>query len=65
MEKLQEMFTKDIKKTAKEYTKINSTLEGINSRLIDAEKQISDLEGTMMEITAIEQNIEKRVKKNK
>ena len=43
--------------------KINSTREGINSRIIDSEKQISDLEGTMMKITAIEQNIEKRVKK--
>ena len=41
-----------------------NTLEGINSRT-DAEKCISDLEDRMVEITATEQNIEKRMKKKK
>ena len=44
---------------------MNRILEGINSRIIDAKEQISDLEDTMVEITAIEQNIEKRMKKKK
>ena len=37
--------------------------EGINSRITDAEEQISDLEDRMVEITVAEQNIEKRMKK--
>ena len=39
--------------------------EGINSRITDAEEQISDLEDRMVEITVAEQNIEKRMKKMK
>ena len=35
------------------------TLEGINSRITEAEEQISDLEDKMVEITATKQNIEK------
>ena len=42
---------------------MNRILEGINSRIIDAKEQISDLEDTRVEITAIEQNIEKRMEK--
>ena len=42
---------------------MNNTLEGINSRITDAEEQISDLENRLMRITATEQNIEKRMKK--
>ena len=38
---------------------LNNTLEGINSRIIEAEEQINDLEDRMMEITAT-----KRMKKN-
>ena len=44
---------------------MNNTLEGINSRITDAEEQISDLENRLMRITATEQNIEKRMKKKK
>ena len=36
------------------------TLERINSRITEAEEQISDLEDRMMEITATKQNIEKK-----
>ena len=43
---------------------MNRTLEGINSRVTEAE-QISDLEDRMVEITATEQNIEKRMKYKK
>ena len=40
-----------------------NTLEGINSRIIKAEEQISNLEDRMVEITAMEQDKEKRNKK--
>ena len=43
---------------------MNNTLEGINSRITEAEEQINDLEDGMVELTATEQNIEKRMKKN-
>ena len=41
---------------------MKNTLEGINSRITEAEEQISKLEYRMMEITAVEQNKEKRMK---
>ena len=44
---------------------MNNTLEGINSRITEAEEQITDLEDIMVEITAVEQNIDKRMKKMK
>ena len=44
---------------------MTNTLEGINSRITEAEEQTTDLEDRMMEITAIEQNIDKRMKKVK
>ena len=43
---------------------IKNTLEGINSRITKAEERISDLEDRMVEFTAVEQNKEKRMKKN-
>ena len=39
-------------------TEIKNTLEGINSRTSEAEKQISDLKDKMVEITSEEQNKE-------
>ena len=36
---------------------MNNTLEGMNSRITDAEEQISYLEDRMVEITAAEQTI--------
>ena len=48
-------------KRTKEQTEMSNTLEGINSRIIAAEDQINDLEDRMVEITATEQNIEKRI----
>ena len=39
-------------------TEMKNTLEGINSRITEAEKWISDLEDRMVEFTAMEQNKE-------
>ena len=70
MEKIQEMFNKDLeelksKQTVRNYT-INenkNSLEGINSRITEAEERISDLEDKIVEITTAEQNKGKRVKR--
>ena len=43
---------------------MKNTLEGINTRINEAEEQISDLEDIMVEFTAMEQNKEKRMKRN-
>ena len=40
---------------------MNNILEGINRRITEAEGKISDLEDRMVEITATEQSIEKRM----
>ena len=55
----------------KEQTEVNNTindmkntLEGINSKITEGEERISDLEDRMVEFTAAEQNIEKRMKRN-
>ena len=45
-------------------TEMKTTLEGINSRITEAEEQISDLEDRMVEISAAGQNKEKRMKRN-
>ena len=42
---------------------MKTTLEGINSRITEAEERISDLEDTMVEFTVVEQNKEKRMKR--
>ena len=44
---------------------MKNTPEGINSRITETEEQINDLEDRMVEIIATEQNIEKRMKRNK
>ena len=44
-------------------TKIKNTLEGISSRISEAEEQISEPEGKMVEITSEEQNKVKRMKR--
>ena len=43
---------------------MNNALEGISSRITEAEEWINDLENRIVEITAAEQNIEKRMKRN-
>ena len=44
-------------------TEIKTTLEGVNSRITEAEL-INDLQDRMMEFTAAEQNKEKSMKRN-
>ena len=36
IEKMQEMFTKDLEELKNKQTEMNNTLEGINSRMIEA-----------------------------
>ena len=43
--------------------KLKTTLEGIKSRLSEAEEQISELEDKMVEVNSEEQNKVKRVKR--
>ena len=62
MEKIQEMFTKDLEEPKNKQTEMNNTLERISSRITEAE-QINDLEDRVVEITAAQWNIEKRMKK--
>ena len=45
-------------------TEMKNTLEGINSRITEAEERISDLEDRMVKFIAAEQNKEKRMKRN-
>ena len=42
---------------------IKNSLEGINSRITEAEERISDLEDKIVEIPTTEQNKEKRMKR--
>ena len=69
--KIQEMGNNELENLKNKQTEMNSkitgmknTLEGINSRINGAEERISDLEDRMVEITAMEQNKEKRMKIN-
>ena len=56
IEKIQEMFNKDLEELKSKQTEMNSTvteikntLEGINSRITEAEERISELEDRMVE----------------
>ena len=59
------MFTKDLEELKNKETEVNNTVEGISSITIEAEEWASDLENRMVEITAADQNIEKRIINNK
>ena len=68
MEKIQETFHKDLEELKSKETvmkntidKIKDSLEGINSRITEAEERISDLEDEIVEITTAEQNKEKEM----
>ena len=72
MEKIQETFIKDLEELKNKQTMMNTTinkiknsLEGVNSRTTAAEEQINDLEDKILEITATQQNKEKRMKRIK
>ena len=69
MEKTQESVNEDLEELKKKHTQTNdmiteikNTLEGINSRISEAE-QISGLEDKMVEITSEEQNKVKRMQR--
>ena len=69
MKKIQETFNKDPEELkSKEtvmntITEINNTLERINSKITEAEEWISDLQDTIVERTAKEQNEERIMKR--
>ena len=70
MEKIQETFNEDLEELKSKQTVMNNTineiknsLEGIISRITEAEEQISDLKNKTVEITTKEQNKEKRMKR--
>ena len=70
MEKIQETFNKDLEELKSKQTVMNNTrneiknsLEGINSRITESEERITDLEDKIVEITAAEQNKDKRMKR--
>ena len=62
MEKMQEMFIKYLEELKNKEIEMNNMLEGINNRITEAGERINGLEIRMVEITATEQNIEKRMK---
>uniref|UniRef100_A0A8C9BG70 L1 transposable element RRM domain-containing protein n=1 Tax=Phocoena sinus TaxID=42100 RepID=A0A8C9BG70_PHOSS len=79
IKKMQEMFNEDLEELKNKHleelknkqtemnntiTEMKNTLEGIDSRITEAEERISDLEDRMVEFTAMEQNKEKRMKRN-
>ena len=59
LKKMQEMFIKDLEMKSKQ-TEMNNTLEGSNCRITEAEGWINDLKDRMVEITATEQNAERK-----
>ena len=70
MEKIQETFNKDLEERKSKQTKMNSTIneiknsvEGINSRITETGEWICDLEDKIGEITTVEKNKEKRMKR--
>ena len=68
---MQEMFTKDLEEIEKsqyimnnEINEIKNTLEGTNSKIMEAEDRISEVEDRMVEINKAERKKEKGLKKN-
>ena len=57
------MFTKDLEELKNKQAERNIILEGINSRITEAEEHIIDMEDRMVEITVTEQNIKKKNEK--
>ena len=79
IEKIQQMFNRDLEELKDKHleelnnkqkemnntiTKMKNILEGFNSRITEAEERISDLQDKMVEFTVMEQNKEKRMKRN-
>ena len=57
-------MTKDPEQLKNKQTEINNTLEGISSRITEAEKWKNNLDDRIVGITAVEQTIEKRMTRN-
>ena len=71
IEKMQEMFNKDLEEIKKSQyimnnaiNEIKKTLEGINNRITEAEDRISEVEDSIVEINETERKKEKRIKRN-
>ena len=71
IEKMQEMFNKDLEEKKKSQLKMNNaiheikiTLEGTMSRITETEDRISEVEDKMVEINEAERKKEKRIKRN-
>ena len=71
IEKMQEIFSKDLEEIKKcQYiiknaiNGIKNTLEGTNRRITEAEDRISEVEDRMVEINEVERKKEKRIKRN-
>ena len=70
MENIKETLDKDLEELKSKQTMMNNTineiknsLEGINSRITEAEEQISDPKDKIVEISTTEQNKEKKDKR--
>ena len=71
IDKMQETFNKDVEELKRNQemmkntiNEIKNTLDVVNSRITEAEEGIREPEDRMVEITAAEQNKEKRMKRN-
>ena len=66
IEKMQEMFNKGLEEIKKSHimnnaiNEIKNTLEGTNSRIMEAEDRISEVEDRMVEINEAERKKEKK-----
>ena len=67
---MQESINKDLEELKNKHaetnnttTEIKNTLEGISTRIFEAEEQISELDDKMLEIISEEQNKVKRMKR--
>jgi len=63
---MQERFNKDLEEIKKSQYIMNNenTLEGTNSRIMEAEDRISEVEDRLVEINETERKKEKRIKRN-
>ena len=71
MEKIQETFNKDLQELKSKQTMMSNTinemknsLEGINSRITEAEERIYDQEDKIVEMTSVEQKKEEKNENN-
>ena len=59
IKKMQEKFTRNLEELKNKQPEMSNTLEGICSRITEAEEQINVLDDRKLKITAIEHNTEK------